>query len=180
MLLKKKEQKVKRNTIISYLLLGFGATFILSIIMTLFNPEPANSETPAWFPFVFSLSFIAAGIWVNRSAASEKHDAENYRKYLTLILNQDQTSLDYIASATGISHFTVEEDLQKMMSQGYFAGAYLNKEQREIVLPKKAKNPSDSQQVSTAEHTIICKGCGASNKVPEGKATECQYCRLPL
>jgi len=175
LLLTAQRNKARQSTTISYVLLGIGAFLLLGEVIMLFSPGEEIDSAPIGFRFVVTSLFIIAGTLVNRNAASTKKRMERFERYITLVTHHGETSLNCIVSATGFSYETIEDDLQKMISSGYFLGAYIDKGQRKIVLPEKADDSSKNKL-----QAITCEGCGANNSVPEGEVATCKYCRLSL
>jgi len=129
---------------------------------------------------VTAILWGSGGIWLNRIAQRTTLTGERYKKYITLVVNQNYTSIDKIASAVGVSYEDAAQDLQKMINSGYFTGAYINAAQREIVLARTA--PSQAFQAAAAqtqERVVTCGSCGANNRV-SGQFGECEYCGSPL
>lgn len=162
-------EKGKTVTIISYVLIGFGVIYFLMAIT-----EDIGMMMPA-------LLFGGGGVWVNQIARKMKRSGERYKKYINLIVNHSQTNIDYIASTLELPYETVTQDLHKMIDLGYFADAYINSANREIILPQ-AGEPQPSQQTPDIQKQvsiITCNRCGAHNKVFE-QFNECEYCNSPL
>jgi hypothetical protein len=156
--------------IISYILMSMGAIYLIMAF--------AEESTM----FAAALLFGGGGIWVNRIAKKTKIVGERYKKYISLIVNQNQTYLDNIASAVGVPYKVVVNDLQKMIDAGYFAGAYIDTTKREIVLTQ--DTPQHVSLMSSAAQNQIkitaCGSCGANNRVILGQIAECEYCGSPL
>lgn len=94
-------------------------------------------------PFVFSnlivyLFFIAGGIILLNKAKSIKAEGESIKKYLAIIVNGGERSLDAVASATGKQYDDVKNDVQKMIDKGFLKNAYINENTREIMLASAA------------------------------------------
>lgn len=114
-----------------------------------------------------------------------KKYVDEVKSYMSIIVNKGITSLDNIAPAMGKNYSEVSKDLKKMIDRGYFDGAYIDEEERELVLPNNhidvkpeviEKTPSDVVEMIV----IPCKGCGANNKVQKGVGGECEYCGSPI
>jgi len=122
-----------------------------------------------------AIIFDGGGVLVNWFARKTKREGERYKKYISLIVNQSQTSIDNIASAVGVTYEAAAKDLQKMIDAGYFVGAYIDVSQREIVLAKPAQASAGSSVVQVQERVVTCGSCGANNRVM-GQIGECEYC----
>ena len=147
---------------ISYVLLFFGFVYI-SLTIT----DGIGYIVPA-------ILTAGGGIWLNRISRGMKTTGERYKKYISLVANQEQTSLDRISSATGIPYDTVVQDLQTMITLGYFHNAHIDRAAREIVL----QAPPAPVHAAPAR-VVTCRSCGANNKLfaPTGI---CEYCDSPL
>ena len=149
---------------VSYVLMGFGVFYLYMSI---------TEESGMLLAVVL---FGGGGILLNRIAKKTKTTGDQYKKYITLIINQNQTSIEKIAFTVGQSYETVASDLQYMIDMRYFANAYIDHIQGEIVLAK-ATPPQDITASSTQSHEriVTCGGCGANNRLYK-KTGECEYC----
>jgi len=156
----------KKLPVVSYILMGMG---VIYLIMTF--TEDSSMITPA-------VVFGAPGVWLFFKAKRTKETGERYKKYIALVVNQNQTSINKIVSATGFSYETVVKDLQKMIDTGYFAGAYIDVTTQEIALAKTTSQliAQDSVAAQTQAKVVVCGSCGANNRVTIGQITECEYC----
>lgn len=130
------------------------------------------------------LFFGIAGVVLQRVAKKIKNDAENVKKYLSIIVNGKETRIDNIAAATGKSYTVVKEDIEKMINKGYLKGAYINELTGEIVLPNREEasnvvNNSAKGKTTIQTRVITCKCCGAQNTISSAVG-ECEYCGSPL
>ncbi|MDR0293649.1 MAG: hypothetical protein LBH95_05795 [Oscillospiraceae bacterium] len=155
----------KKVTVVSFILMGLGAFIFLAAL---------DGST---YTFFWAVALVGGGIWAFVLARRMKVDGERYKKYIAMIVNQSQTSVDNIASAVGVSYEIAVKDLQKMIDAGYFAGAYIDASQREIVLAKNAppQVSAGPSAVQVQERVVTCGSCGANNKVT-GHTGECEYC----
>lgn len=162
----------KKVTVMSFVLMGLGALIFTRIL-------GGSSDT---YTFLTAFALIGGGIWVFFIAKKMKIDGERYKKYIALVVNQNQTSIDNIASAVGISYDVAAKDLQKMIDTDYFHGAYIDVTQRVIVLAKSAPQQILQAAVGTQiqEKAFACGSCGANNRITIGQIAECEYCGSPL
>jgi len=165
----------KKVTIISFVLVGIG---VLIYSMAL--------EVDAAYFYMWALALVGGGVWTFLMARKMKVEGERYKKYISIVVNQGQTSIDNIASAVGVSYQAAAKDLQKMIDAGYFSGAYIDVTQREIVLARAAPPQGSASYAQSApsavkvqERIVSCGSCGANNKV-KGQIGECEYCGSPL
>lgn len=159
----------KTVEMVSYALMGFGVIYLLMAI--------SGRST-----MLMAVALGGGGIWVNQIARRMKSDGEKYKKYISAVVNQSQTSIDNISSMVGVSYETAVTDLTKMIDSGYFVGAYINENTREIVMSAVAQQPAMSAQSSTQTQYKVatCQSCGANNSVVVGRVTECEYCGSPV
>lgn len=148
--------------IISYILIGLGVIYLAG-------------DMP-----LLAIFLIGAGIWVNYISRKMKLTGERYKKYIVLIVNQSQTSIDNIASIVGLPYEAVMQDLQKMIDAGYFDNAHIDIGKREIVLVQAM--PQQTSQIFVAqtqeqvqERLVTCESCGANNRIL-GQIGKCEYC----
>jgi hypothetical protein len=161
-------------TIMSFVLMGLGALIFMAIL-------GGSADT---YTFLWAFALIGGGVWVFFVGRKMKADGERYKKYIALVANQNQTSIDNIAPAVGVSYEVAAKDLQKMIDLDYFHGAYIDMAQREIVLAKTAPHQvaqmASTTQAQVQEKIATCGSCGANNRVTVGQIAECEYCGSPL
>ena len=130
------------------------------------------------------LFFGIAGFALQKVSQKIKREAEDVKKYLSVIVNGNERQIDVIASSMGKSYDVSKNDIQKLISKGYLKNAYINEGTREIVLP----NNNIQEQVGTTTNTTAnnvttkiaaCPCCGANNTIM-GDMGECEYCGSPL
>ena len=168
-------KSVSKVSAISFVLLFMGL-FNLLIALTARD----IGERLSFFEYG-AIALGAGGIWLLFISRKMKMDGERYKKYIALIVNQNQTAIDNIALALGISYEAAVKDLRKMIVAGYFTSAHIDENKREIILA----SSNTSQQASlmsaatTAQVTVkltACVSCGANNRVTVGDIVECEYC----
>ena len=129
------------------------------------------------------LFFLVSGIALFMFSKRLINNSEKYKKYINIIINGNEYLIDNIAGAMSLSISVVKRDLNNMINNGYFEGAYINDSSNEIVLPHISKENTnetvyyDTVQVKTT--VVTCKCCGAQNKVTSS-IVECDYCGSPL
>lgn len=130
------------------------------------------------------LFFGIAGFALQKVSQKIKREAEDVKKYLSVIVNGNERQIDVIASSMGKSYDVAKNDIQKLISKGYLKNAYINEGTREIVLP----DNNIQEQVGTTTNTtannvttkiVACPCCGANNTIM-GDMGECEYCGSPL
>ena len=82
----------------------------------------------AWFleETVPPLCVAAAGLGCLWAGARKRKKAQRYRNYLAMIGRRQSISISSLASATGLSHSKVREDLEEMLEQGLFPAGFLD------------------------------------------------------
>ena len=115
--------------------------------------------------------FVIGGILLKRIANRTKCKGEKYKKYIDLIVNQNQTNIGDIANKSSVPYEDALCDLQDMIDEGYFCGAFIDKTKRTFNLTR-PKEPAPPAK------TIIlaCESCGAKVRATEGKEADCDYC----
>jgi hypothetical protein len=154
---------------ISYLVMAIGAFYLITAI----------SGSPGMF--MPAILFGAGGFCMYKIALKIKATGERYKKYIVMIVNQSQTSIDNLASAVGVSYDEAVKDLQKMIDMGYFTGAYIDVSQREIILARPTQQQANNAAVASEQVKLVsCRSCGANNRSYSGQIGECEYCGSPI
>lgn len=130
------------------------------------------------------LFFGIAGFALQKVSRKIKREAEDVKKYLSVIVNGNERQIDAIASSMGKSYDVTKNDIQKLINKGYLKNAYINEGIREIVLPSDSiQEQVDATINSTANNVttkiVTCPCCGANNTIT-GNIGECEYCGSPL
>jgi len=124
--------------------------------------------------------FLLAGVGLVILGKKIKNNARKSKKYISIVVNDGITDIDSIAAAIPTVYEDAKKDLQKMIDDGFFEGAYINEAERQIVLPRKHQEPSYNQsnhtQQSIRMQVVTCKGCGAQNSIAAGTVGECEFC----
>lgn len=130
---------------------------------------------------ILPILFLVGGIALIDKAKKAKKQAAKYRKYIDVVVNCGEKSIDNIVGAVGLQYDVVVKDLQDMIDMGYLNNAYINQVNREIIL-KQAVQPQMYQQVQNPVQAkaVRCPGCGANNVVSTSGVCECEYCGTPL
>ena len=135
-----------------------------------------------------ALIFLLGGILLLRKAKKIKKQAGIYRKYIDIVVNCGEKSIDNIAGAVGLQYDIVTKDLQNMINIGYLKNAYIHQANREILIGQVAQpqvhqiNQQINQQIlkPIQPKAVRCSGCGANNIVSTSGICECEYCGTPL
>lgn len=175
-------QNSKTLNTVGWVLAVFSVIYLFGAIS---GEMPANSGLIAFVYFGVGSALMIYG------AKRMKENAEKFKKYISVVINTNQTSIDNIAAAIPTDYEQAKNDLQKMIDDGYFQGAYIDASNREIVLSKRENSPSMNMSGNNIQYenknmeqprfkVVICKSCGANNTVAEGNLCECEYCGSPL
>ena len=160
-----------------------GIIFIVMGVMML--AEIGNDAETALFGFAFYAGGGALIIW---GSIKVKQSGERYKKYIDIVINQNQTTIDNIAAMMGLSYDQAAKGLQKMIDLGYFEGAYINQGEHEIVFSKKQQqvvnasmeNTNFGEAEQTQQKSVKCPNCGGNNTIIVGRVCECEFCGSPL
>lgn len=129
------------------------------------------------------LFFGIAGFALQKVSQKIKREAEDVKKYLSVIVNGNERQIDVIASSMGKSYDVAKNDIQKLINKGYLKNAYINEGTREIVLPniiqEQSGDMTNTSSVNVETKIIACPCCGANNTIV-GDIGECEYCGSPL
>ncbi len=164
-------KKAKATTVWGWILASLGALMLI----------PMGDLSEYVSTFFYGLIFLVPGIILIISGANLKKKCDKYNAYLNFInLNKD-LSLEKIAYATSNSIENVAEDLQTMVSEGYIANAYVDMQNRCLVIKTNAPITIANKHITPPkQHTVSCPSCGANNTLTEGQVCECEYCGAPL
>lgn len=176
---KKSQLNLGRNLIITGLvLIGLSIIYLFAAV-----GDPAIT-VGEMISAVLLMGSSGAGLII--LGKRSKKNAEKIKKYISLVVNQEVTSIEDIATAMALPYEITQKDIQKMIDKGYFAGAYINEISKEIVLPNNHKQDYKKQEYINANKpnaemlVVTCKGCGANNKVLKGSVVECEFCGSPV
>lgn len=130
------------------------------------------------------LFFGIAGFVLQKVSRKIKREAEDVKKYLSVIVNGNERQIDAIASSMGKSYDAAKNDIQKLINKGYLKNAYINESTREIVLPsnniqEQVNTTINSTANKVTTKIVSCPCCGANNTIM-GDMGECEYCGSPL
>lgn len=133
------------------------------------------------FGFFF---YLIGGVFLIMASFKLKKEGEQYRRLIDIVINQEQHTIENISSQMGFSYDQTVEALQKMIDKGYFAGAFIDYGNHEIVLQRKASNLQQTmdigQPAAYKQKAIKCLNCGGNNVINVGQVCECEYCGSPI
>ena len=131
--------------------------------------------------FIPALLTGVGGFFLRRTGKRMRDTSTKYKQYIAIVVNQGETSLDNIAGQMGLPFDIIQQDLQKMITLGYFKNARIDHGNRQIIFaPMQMPNmPHMGDPGAPAPRVVICPGCGANNRVL-GYISECEYCGSAL
>lgn len=130
--------------------------------------------------FLFYFTGGALIIWGSKKVYKS---GEMYKKYIDIVINREERTIENIASAMGLSYDQTVNGLQQMIEKGYFEGAYIDHGSHEIVFPRR-KNIVDAvpniEEKTVQQRTVKCPNCGGNNVINVGQSCECDFCGSPI
>ena len=143
---------------------GFGFAFVMQLL------EEINyfiGFSYALRELVPLLALFLAGIALLGMAGSRKRKMKKFRRYLSMIGNQEEISITGLAKAMGTSQKRAVQDLEEMLERDYFEHGYVDAARNLLVLKEggipeeqpKAQNTvqedvSNEQAESVADSTL--------------------------
>lgn len=176
---------LKNSKILNILGWVFAACAVIYVLMAITGNVETKDGSSIVGPLIVALVFYGGGgAFMISTAKRMKINADKLKKYIEIVINNNQTSIDNIAAAVSVSYEEAMKDLQKMIDNGYFENAYIDISEREIVLTnKKMEQEYSTSKVQMDGHVnepqtkvVACRSCGANNKVIKGQVSECEYC----
>jgi hypothetical protein len=186
-----------------------GKLRLLGILLIIVGVIGLSTNPPGYY-LVINLLWVVAGIILLVKVSKAQKDSVKFRRYIDIVVNNGERSLDNIAAVIGLPYETVSKDLQDMINLEFFRNTYIDPNGRQIVLPQAVqyapypeqrtcshcggsvaadakfcpscgKDTAVSAPASGSAQTVIrCPSCGANNVVATGRVTECEYCGSPL
>ncbi|MCR5254318.1 MAG: hypothetical protein K6D96_00170 [Acetatifactor sp.] len=166
----------------SKVLLGIGIFFLFCAFVMITQLFDSSSDTSSTLSGV--LFYGAGGGGLIYAAKRLKDTGERYKKFIDIVINQRQTTIDNIASQMGLGYDETVNGLQKMIDKGYFNGAYIDQGNHEIVLLNISNNQpmvnDHITNVNAQQRTVKCPNCGGNNIIYVGQVAECEFCGSPI
>lgn len=140
---------------------------------------------------VTGLFMIIGGIALIVYAGQMAKRAKRNKQYIDMIVNQQITSLDKIASVNNISYENVLKEVKQLISLGVLKGAQIDEMRHTIMVaqPERPQMAPPQYQQGYAQNdipqapqfvTVACPGCGAKMSVQRGTTVSCEYCDTPV
>ena len=141
---------------------GFGWAFVMQLI------EEINYFIGFGYALrnlVPLLALFLAGIALLGMAGSRKRKMKKFRRYLSMIGNQDEISISSLAKAMGDSQKHTMQDLEEMLERDYFEQGYIDAARNLLVLKEggiqeepepqpEPENVPDDKAESVADSTL--------------------------
>lgn len=161
----------------------YGWLLALSFLVSLFA-APYIKDGVVGF-VIFCLAIIALGVLLIIHGKKVKDRIRRFRNYISIIANQNETSIDQIANMVQLPVNFVLTDMDFMIRKRYFVNAYIDQNTNSIAFQGRAasaaRNEIHEDPVPDSEmQVVICKSCGAQNQIAKGSVGECEYCGSPL
>ncbi|MDC7279250.1 hypothetical protein NXH64_07015 [Butyrivibrio fibrisolvens] len=134
---------------------------------------------------VWGLLMIAGGGALLYYSKTLVDKAERNKKYIDLIVNQREGSIDNIAGVCSIPYDKAIKELKYLQTVGVLNNISIDEANRVVTLIE-AQQVADrsggllGSLVQAEEVTCTCPGCGATKLVIKGTSTCCEYCDTPM
>lgn len=164
------------------ILLVIGIFFLFGAFVTLTQLFGSSADIGST---AFGILFYGlGGAGLIYASKRIKDTGKRYKKFIDIVINQRQTTIENIASQMGLGYDETVKGLQKMIDKGYFKGAYIDQGNHEIVLPNtNVVQPTFNNQnanTNAQQRTIKCPNCGGNNIIVVGQVGECEFCGSPI
>lgn len=177
----------KTLTIVGACFVAFAVLYFCLYLSGDLKPAEPGETVDLGSVLVGEVFFAGGGAAMLVIARRMKINAVKLKKYIAIIVNQEETYIPHIVSAMQLSEEIVKKDLQEMIDKGYFNNAYLDLGANEIVLAKTRLEQQEekaqgfhSVEEQPKTRVVICKNCGARNRVRDQESAVCEYCDSPL
>jgi hypothetical protein len=131
--------------------------------------------------------YLIGGILILWGAKKIRESGEKYKKYIDVVINQQQHTIDNIAAQVGTSYDNAVKELQKMIDKGYFMNAHIDYASHEIIFENRStinqfdnSNNSKMEAVASTIKVVRCPNCGGNNTIIVGHTNECDFCGSPI
>lgn len=139
----------------------------------------------------FCIMLDIAGFLFILYGKKTKDRIHRFRQYVAIINNNPNTTVEQIADVVKKPAEFVLRDLQNMIIRRYFVGATVDNQTHRICFDNRPyytitandpvnTAPSTNTYTEPAVTVVVCKSCGAKNKIVSGTVGECEYCGSPI
>lgn len=155
---------------------------IVGIVMALVGLVSIKDHT------FMGIALIAGGVALYFYSTELAKRSERNKKYIELVVNQGETSIDNIAGVCNTSYDKAAKELRILQEVGVLENVLIDEVARTIVLNKSQPVVNEPSEIDLggifgkpAEMvTCTCSGCGAKVAIPRGKTVNCEYCDSPI
>lgn len=164
----------------SKVLFGIGLFFIFAFVIML--SEGFGGEIDTRTAVFGSIFYLVSGILLIYLAKRTKDSGERHKRLINIIINQQERTIENIASQVVLSYDATVKELQKMIDKGVFNGAYIDYGKHEIVIPTKAEEVPINQTtvIYPKQKVVKCPNCGGNNVIFVGQVCVCDFCGSPI
>lgn len=137
--------------------------------------------------------YLAGGIALIAYANVLVRKSQRNRQYIDLIVNNNETSLDKIASVCNVQYDTAVKELKSLITFNVLKNATINEADRTITMVQQQPQQQTVTQFvndvaagftgaseQAAPVSCTCPGCGAKVVVRPGQTVVCEYCDTPI
>lgn len=172
----------KSLSVLGWVLIGLAVIYLIMGVTGELKTDDGSSVVG--IIVMILIIFGGGGAFALYKANSYIKKGTKYNRYISVINSNNDMLIDNIAAAYPTTYEKAAEDLQAMIDDGYFMNAYIDLNQRKVVMPTK---PVDNVAVNTntagtdtQPRTVKCSNCGATNTLIAGSVNECEYCGTAL
>ncbi len=156
--------------VLGIFLLSVGALGLIGFI------SDADYDVAAMLVCVF---FIVGGVMLLRKAKQTQVQADNIKRYISIIVNHNVREIDAISKAMGRPYDDVKSDIQDLINNDFLKNAYINEQTGCVVLASDNVRNEAQPKADLRPRVVTCKCCGAHNTVV-GEVGKCEYCDSPI
>ena len=177
-------QNGKTMVTLGWTFIGMGFIYLTSTVSGERTAENGGSTLGALITVL--IFFVGGGAALVFFGNRFKTRSAEFDRYLVIVNNRDDYSIDSIATAYPATYDKTCKDLQLMIDSGYFINSYLDLQRRELVLPKSAVVAVPRAATANITTTLTgsrigkCSSCGAVNTISNAGFGKCEYCGSPL
>lgn len=150
---------------------------------------------------------VGGGLLIFYAEKLAKRAVRN-KKYIDLVVNQGETSIDKIASVCNVQYAIAVKELNQLLTLGVFKNTTIDEVQHRIIVNKPqlaAQNTSNGMltdaingfenemqnafgvgtngggaNMQQESMIVTCPGCGAKVTLNRGQVITCEYCDTPI
>ena len=102
-----------------------------------------------------------------------KEALDNYTDFSARLSADPERSIEKLARTQNIPTSKAVSQIRIMLKAGLFPNGYIDHEKLALVISE--------HDVFTKEYVSVkCPSCGATNKIPKGSVSSCEYCGSPV